>query len=127
MLTTDKIHYPSLPPEDGQDVLWRAECRSYAYCVNADYDEWATTSPRLEVRWYRVIRRTPCGARLETGKFVNLRNHVKEWASETAEEAIRHLKARRKKQIRILSAQMASAKEELRIAEVCLQQVATSV
>jgi hypothetical protein len=101
------------PPEQ-RAVLYRAETRSY-------YEDGTV---RVLFCAYRVARYTPCGAWVDLDhfgdhqpdrqrlKFVNLRAG-KQWASATRDEALYGLMRRRQRQVRILTAQLASAEREL--------------
>ena len=71
----------------------------------------------LQLREFRVIRRTPCGVRIddyrsEHGRFIS-REWNKQWACPTVEEARLSFIARKERQIRILRAQLKQAKEAL--------------
>lgn len=120
-LLRPQIHRVGIPPA-GADVLWRAEARRYSYCSDPDYDIWSITSPCIELSWYIVERRTPCGARLDGGRFVRL-TAAKRWACSTPQEAIESLIARRKRQISILGNQLRRAREELVLAEAAMERV----
>lgn len=104
-------HYPGGAP----DVLWRVEAVSYA--VGDEYGGWTSTGPRLELFVLPVRKWTPCGARLEEGRWVDLQPDRKQYASRTPDEALQQFINRRKAQIRILEKQLARAKRELRLAE----------
>lgn len=114
-----KIFYPFGSVPEGADVLWRCEARCYSYTIDADRDEYGVTDPRLEMTWWIVKRWTPCGARLECGKYVNLDKSIsrREWASRTPAEALESFRARRKRQIGILENQVHRAKAELALTE----------
>lgn len=107
-----KLHYPRGPAPEGEDVLWRCEAKRYSYVVDADREEYGVTDPRLEMWWWEVERRTPKGAWLCTGEFVLLTAFKKKYA-ETEADALRDFKARKNKQIQILSRQLCRAEEEL--------------
>ncbi|WFU52219.1 hypothetical protein QA639_21160 [Bradyrhizobium pachyrhizi] len=107
-----RLHYPRGQPPEGEDVLWRCEAKRYSYVVDADREEYGVTDPRLEMWWWEVKRRTPKGAWLWTGEFVLLTAFKKKYA-ETEALAIRDFKARKNKQIQILSRQLANAEREL--------------
>lgn len=116
---TERITYPFGQPPEGVDVLWRADAERYSYVVDAELELYGVTGPRLELTWWRVAKRTPCGARLDTGKFVYLDDRItrRRWASSSPEEAVASFVARRKRQIAILEGQLAYARRELALAE----------
>ncbi len=109
------------PPPHG--VLYRVEAVSYSYVVNADYEEYGSTSPALEITAYYVRNWTPHGATLDDlysgarRKWVDLRSGANEWASRTAREAVEQFAARRRRQLYILNRQVSRAKYELQLAE----------
>lgn len=115
----DRVTYPFGQPPEGADVLWRADAQRYSYVVDAELEIFGTTAPRLELTWWRVAKRTRCGARLDTGRFVYLDDSItrRRWASPTPEEAIASFIARRKRQIMLLKGQLAYARQELALAE----------
>lgn len=94
----------SIPPK----FWWRLELRRYAYC-DGDGDTYGFTEPEVECRPYRVVKRTPKGVRLETGRLVLL-DAKKQWASPTIKEATKHFVERRKAEIRILENRLRVAK-----------------
>lgn len=110
-----KLHYPHGKPPEGRDVLWRCQAQSYSYIIDADREEYGVTSPRLELRWYSVDRRTPKGAWV-CGEFQLLTAFKKKF-SETEEDAINDFKARKRKQIRIVTNQLRRAQQELSLTE----------
>jgi len=74
---------------------------------------------KVHLRKLPVIRYTPCGAWLDIGlkeRFV-LTTATKRWAAPTPEEALKSFKARKKRQVQILSNQLNDAKTALIIAE----------
>jgi hypothetical protein len=111
-----KLHYPRGQPPEGEDVLWRCEAKRYSYTIDADRDEYGVTDPRLEMWWWEVDRRTPKGAWLCTGEFQLLTAFKKKY-SESEQDALRDFKARKAKQIRILSNQLDRAQHELSLTE----------
>jgi len=112
---SEKPIYPFGMPPEGVDVLWRAEARRYSYIIDAERELYGTTNPKLELCWYTVKKRTPCGAWIDS-KFVNL-NCAKRYAVPTEEEALESFKARKKRQIKILSSRLSEAEEELQLLE----------
>lgn len=69
---------------------------------------------------YLILKRTPCGVWIDLGwrsdkKFVNLKAH-KKWACETKAQAYESYAARKRRQIKILQAQVEAAEDLLRIA-----------
>lgn len=107
--------YPFGQPPEGVDVLWRAEAKGYSVPIDPDRDIYGVSDLQLELRWYRVEKRTPCGVWV-SGRFVNL-NRKKRYASPTEAEALAAFKARKESQIRILTGQLNSAKQELDLLE----------
>lgn len=114
-----RIKYPFGPAPEGETVLWRLEAKSYSYVVDADAEIYGSTSPVLEMHWFRVKRWTPCGARLDWGKYVNLNKAIsrREWASRTEAEALVSFKARKSRQVSILQSQAERARQELALTE----------
>lgn len=112
-LTAEKPTYPFGKPPEGVDVLWRAEARRYSYIIDAELERYGTTRPKLELHWYKVKKRTPCGAWVDD-KFVNL-NCTKRYAVPTEAEALESFKARKQRQIKILSSRLSEAEEELQL------------
>ncbi len=114
-----EVQYPRGRPPEGTEVLWRLEARSYSCVIDAEAERYGSTSPVLEMSWWRVKRWTRCGARLEWGKYVNLDKTVsrREWASRTEVEALTSFIARRKCQIALLENQVARARSELALTE----------
>lgn len=105
------MYYPLGQPPLDVEVLWRCKARRYSYIIDADADKFGVTEPRLEMLWYRIIKRTPKGARLY-GKFVLL-TAKKQWACETEAQALTSFIARKERQISILNAKLQSAKQDL--------------
>ena len=66
---------------------------------------------------YRVIKVTPCGVRLETGKFV-LNNSRKRFACKTSEEALSSFVIRKRHQCAILRTQLRRAEEALELGKL---------
>ena len=97
----------------GFEYLWRVEAVRYAYVVDAEYDEWSTTHPQLELFPLSVKKWTPTGARLWEGRHVDLRDGAKQYASKTVTEALAQFRRRREAQIWILKKQLARAESEL--------------
>lgn len=114
-----EVKFPGSPPPEGTDVLWRCEAKSYSYVIDPETERYGSTSPVLEMHWYRVVRWTRTGARLENGKLVFLNQQItnRQWASRTPAEALAAFKARRERQIRILARQLEYAKLELALTE----------
>lgn len=105
--------------------LIRVEACRYAYVVNAEYDEWGTTDPRLELFAFPVKRFTEHGATLKNiwagakERWVDLRPGAKQWASRTAADAIEQFADRRRRQLWILGKQIERARNELLLAGRC--------
>jgi hypothetical protein len=110
-----RLHHPHGKPPEGVDALWRCEAQSYSYIIDADREQYGFTAPRLELRWYPVDRRTPKGAWV-CGEFQLLTAFKKKF-SETEEDAINDFKARKRKQIRIVTNQLRRAQIELSLTE----------
>jgi len=102
--------------------VYRVEAVSYSYVIDADYEEYGSTGPELEIIAYRVRNWTQHGATLDglySGaklKWVDLRPGGKQWASRTAREAVEQFLARRKRQMWVLSGQLDRAKYEAGLA-----------
>ncbi|MEQ1950913.1 hypothetical protein [Mesorhizobium sp. CN2-181] len=107
--------YPWRRPKPDEDVLWRAEGKRYSYVIDADSDHFGTTPLQVEMHWYPVTKRTPCGAWIGD-KFVRLTAR-KRWACNTEKEALESYAARKKRQISIYEARLVEAKRGLTIAE----------
>lgn len=114
----NELKYPYGKPPAGIDVLWRCEAKRYSYVIDADVDLYGTTDPELQMCWYEVLKWTPTGARLVSGKLVYLNKRVtnRQWASRTPEEALQSFKERKRRQIRILQRQLADAECEFSLA-----------
>lgn len=110
-----KLHEPWGHPKEGADVLWRVEAKSYSYVIDPDREEYGVTAPRLELHWYPVTRRTPCGA-WAADRFVLL-TATKRFACNTVEEALESFRQRRRRQVRILTNQLKTAQYELDMVE----------
>lgn len=108
MIDRNQITFPQRMPVPDQDVLWRIKEQYYSVCINADGDTFGKSPLYVEARWYPVTRRTPKGAWIG-GKFVKL-NARKKYACETLEDAIESFIARKEKQVKILTAQLETAK-----------------
>jgi hypothetical protein len=117
-----KLHYPFGQPPEGVDVLWRCEAKRYA-SFDEDGDVTYISDPKLEVRWYKVNRRTPKGAWINghwageiwsKGELVTLSRN-KAFARNTVDEAVKDFIARRKRQIAILQGQLQRAERELNL------------
>lgn len=115
LLSKQEVKYPYGRPAEGADVLWRCEARCYSICIDPDADLYGTSGPEIELQWWPVRKRTPCGAWLD-GRFVRL-TAFKRWACNTENEALASLIARRKRQTSILKTQLARAENELALAE----------
>ncbi|WP_315740040.1 MULTISPECIES: hypothetical protein [unclassified Bradyrhizobium] len=109
-----KLVYPYGRPPNGSSVLWRCEAQRYSVCIDPDADRYGVTDPQLEMRWHRIISRTPKGAWI-SGRFVLL-TATKRWACPTEEEALESFIARKRKQISILSHKLHRAEQDLALA-----------
>lgn len=114
------------------DWLFRAEANRYSYTVDADREEYGITAPSIELFAFPVLRRTPCGATIRDiwgdiragcsdSRFVNLSGQTKQYASNTAEEAVRELAERRRRQLWVLRKKIARAEEDLTCADALLR------
>lgn len=104
-----QLHFPWGRPPEGVEVWWRIEAKSYSVVIDADREEYGSTPPRLEAMWFEVIKTTPKGVWL-ADRFC-LRDARKRFACPTLHEAIESFVARKDRQIRILSNQLASAQK----------------
>lgn len=99
------------------NTWYRFESVRYA---SSSYDETGEPvgrgSLRVETRTYRVIKETPCGVRLDTGRFVKM-GCKKMFAHPTKAEALEAFIARKKRYARILNSRLEDAEEAIRIAE----------
>ena len=95
---------------------FRYEDVQYAPPLN-EYDEWAGPGRlAVELRTYRVVKVTPCGVRLDTGRFVNAQRH-KMFAHPTREAAAEAFKARKRRQASIYEARANRARKAICIIE----------
>ncbi len=127
----DKVQAEAIARESryGDPVGWlfRVEAVSYSYVVDADREEYGSTTPALEVQAYAVTRWTPCGATLRDiwsgakPKWVDLRPGAKQWASRSVREAVEQLAERRRRQLYVLARQTRRAEYERDLAERMLQ------
>lgn len=101
------LTYPWGQPPADTDVLWRCEPKQYSYVIDAEREEYGVTTPRLEMTWHHVTKRTPCGAWIG-GRWINLKA-AKQWASNTEKEALDGLYHRNKRLRRILTARLDAA------------------
>lgn len=114
---------------------WLLRAEAVRYAAIAPYadpvsgeGEWYTSDPQIELFAFPVLRWTPCGATIEpiwghrTRSWVDLRDPDKQWASRTAEEAVRQLMLRRRRQRYILGRQMERARREESLAFRALTQ-----
>ena len=95
-----------------EEFWYRYEVRNYAPPVDEFDNICGSGRSELVCEKLRVLRHTPKGVRLAGGRFV-LRGARKRFAAPTKEEARQSLIARKRRQIKILQAQ-------LRHAELCL-------
>lgn len=105
------MKHPFGPAPENVDVLWRCEARRYSVVIDPEADIFGVTDSELEMRWYYVQRRTPKGAWL-ANRFVLLTAR-KRWACNTEQEALESFKARKARQIKILTTQLSRAKADL--------------
>lgn len=113
---TPRLHYPFGQPPPGVEVFWRCEVTRYSVVIDAEAEIFGTSDPRLAMQWWSVKRRTPKGVRLNVGTFVNL-SAIKKWANPTQEGALADFKARKDKQIGILSARLREAEKDRALAD----------
>jgi hypothetical protein len=116
MTRTPRLYFSFGQPPVGVEVMWRCEARRYSVVLDAEAEIYGTSAPRLNMTWWRVKHRTPKGARLEIGTFVNL-SATKKWANVTQELALADFKARKRKHISILTHRLREAEQELKLAE----------
>lgn len=109
--TQIKIRYPVGKPDPNEDVLWRLEAKRYSIVLDPEAERYGTSYPELEMSWFIVTKRTPCGAWIH-GKFIRLTAH-KKWACNTEADAIESFRRRKKAQISILQARLKAAKDDL--------------
>lgn len=111
-------HYYTDPP----GWLIRAEVVSYSYVIDADREEYGSTAGAIELFAFPVARFTPHGATLKNiwsgarKRWVDLRPNAKQWASRTADDAVRQLMLRRERQLYVLARQTRRAQYELDLA-----------
>lgn len=106
-------------PKDGQDVLWRCTAQRYSVCIDPDFELYGTSKPEIQLRFYEVLKRTPCGAWINDmgpKKFVKL-TAAKKYACNTVEEAIHSFIQRKHRHIAILDHQLKEAREDRELAE----------
>lgn len=108
-------------PQPGKEYWYRIT----DYRTAGGVDEWGDIIPgsgssHLRLEMYEVVKHTPKGVWIYLGwegkRFV-LRDARKRFACPTKEEALESFMARKRRQIRILTAQRKNAKEALRLAE----------
>ena len=105
-------------PEEGRDVLWRADPH-WTVGVNEFGDPLPASFEGIRLTWYPVVRRTPAGAWISEGPWSAERDRWvglgrrKRYACETAKEALTSLLTRRRRQIRVLNAQIERAEREM--------------
>lgn len=104
-----ELRFPYGRPPDGVTAWWRVEARSYSVVIDAERELYGSTGPLLEARWFEVIKTTPKGVWI-AGRFC-LRDARKRFACPTLHEAIESFVARKDRQIKILSNQLASAQK----------------
>jgi hypothetical protein len=90
------------------------EATRYSVVLDADSDLYGTSGPFLEMRWYRVTKRTAKGAWLDQ-RFVLLDTDRKKWACSTEADATESFRSRRQLQIKILTMRLRRAEEELNL------------
>lgn len=106
-----KLRYPVGQPPIGLDVLWRCQAQRYSIVIDPDADIFGVSNPELQMWWYPVKRRTPKGAWI-SDRFIRL-TAFKRYACNTETEAIESFIARKKRQIKILTAQLKNAEQDL--------------
>lgn len=104
-----QLHFPWGRPPEGLEVWWRVEAKSYSIVIDAERELYGSTRPRLEAQWFEVLKTTPKGVQI-AGRFC-LRDARKRFACPTLHEAIESFVARKDRQIKILSAQLAGAQD----------------
>lgn len=109
--------------------LIRAEANRYSSCtLDANgCEDYHTSGPQIELFAFPVLRFTPCGATLKDiwsgtrQRWVDLRPGAKQWASRTGREAIEQLLERRRRQVWVISRQIARANDDMLVCEALLQ------
>jgi len=103
----------------GSEYLIRCETKRYSYTIDADLDQYGTTPPQLVHYHYKIVKRTRCGAWIDTGidnKFVLLTAR-KKYACETECEALESLLARKHRHARILRHKLQDVEEDIALAQ----------
>jgi hypothetical protein len=115
---------PPEPPTEPVEYLYRYEDRTYSLGLNQFDDPLPGYTLKVELQEYRIIKRTPQGAwivygswSMHTPKRFVLLSARKRFACETKEEALESFKARKRKQIKILKAQLKRAEMALSSAD----------
>lgn len=96
----------------------------YLYRVD---DVCYTTGVRIEKRKFKVVKETPCGYWIDLFEFFDDKKWVsktgkKRYAYPTEEEAMTSFKARKKRQIQILSDKLSRARRALFMVDPTLRQ-----
>jgi hypothetical protein len=121
----------------GYDIVggfaYRVIDNSYAYVVDAEYDEWGSRT-QLEIVAFPVVKVTPTGFRICRGcrgrdepetRFIS-EQWTKQWASRTPEDALKSYIARRKRQASIYEGRAAKARSMVREAERLIEEAPVS-
>lgn len=83
--------------------------------VSGDYVRTGSTV-RVTLQAHRVVKVTPYGVRLDNGMFIH-REWNKRFAAPTKSDAVTDFIARKKRQIRVLTGQLETAREALKLVE----------
>jgi len=100
--------------------LYRYDDRIYACIVDAERELWGTTTPKLVLSEFEVLKRTRCGAWIVDAighrRFVNL-EASKRYACPSAESAMESFVMRKRRQIRILRAKLVRAEQVMALTQ----------
>jgi len=111
-----RIWNKPIPPN--AQIMYRAEANIYAHHDDDLYA--ASTSCRLEIYKYHVVRKTPCGyfvARYQYGPMHFIRDDAKKrFAWPTKNQAIESLIARKEREIQHLEQRLEDARRKLNAA-----------
>jgi hypothetical protein len=114
---------------NGEKVLFRYEGVAYSLGTDEYDNPLPGYNMRLVLQTHPVVKTTPCGAWIgvfgfnEDKRFVRL-TAKKKYACVTEHEALESLKARKLRQIQILSAQLEKAENVLALCNMKLEELA---
>lgn len=98
------------------DLLYRYEDVLYAPSLDEFDNPQGSSQVVVELRTYKVVRVTPCGVRLDTGRFVNQQRH-KQFAHVTKEAALESFISRKKWQARHLNRKLENVEYAIEMAQ----------